>query len=111
MKAQRESDLVKGCRQLLALRGALAVRVNSGGVRAVNARGRGRLVKFNSEPGCSDLLACFRGRFVAVEVKRPGGRLTAAQKSFLEAVEVCGGVALVVTSVRQLQEALDRLGG
>jgi len=44
----------------------------------------------------SDILACYRGRFVAIEVKKPGGRVDAAQRNFLRDVQNMGGFSCVV---------------
>jgi hypothetical protein len=50
------------------------------------------------------------GRLPAVEVKRPGGRVSPDQRAFLDAVNAAGGVGLVVDDVTQLARELDRLG-
>lgn len=51
--------------------------------------------------GTSDLLACFMGRFIAMEVKRPDGDygLTKPQRMRLEAVRRAGGMGVEVTSL------------
>jgi len=38
------------------------------------------------------------GRFLAIEVKRPGKNLTEKQKQFLELVKMYGGIAGIATS-------------
>jgi hypothetical protein len=50
------------------------------------------------------------GRFLAVEVKAPGGRLSPEQREFLERVRGLGGLALVVKSWKEIDGAL-REGG
>lgn len=51
-------------------------------------------------PGIADLLVCLDGRFVAIEVKRPGvGVLTPLQEQFLHDVRAAGGIAFVAYSV------------
>jgi hypothetical protein len=50
------------------------------------------------------------GRFLAVEVKAPGGRLSPEQREFLERVRELGGLALVVKSWRELDDALRQSG-
>ena len=42
-----------------------------------------------------------------VEVKRDGGRLSTAQRAWLEAERVCGGVAFVADSVESFIEQLE----
>jgi hypothetical protein len=41
-------------------------------------------------PGLPDLLVFHRGRFIFAEVKRPGGRLTPAQRTFRDECEAAG---------------------
>lgn len=54
-----------------------------------------RFVRFGW-PGCSDIIGQLRdGRFLAVEVKAPGGRLSEAQSLFIDRVRAAGGVAFV----------------
>ena len=61
--------------------------------------------------GSADILGCLPGgRFLAVEVKAPDGRLTPEQSGFLETIRGLGGVAVVVKSRRELDEALRREG-
>jgi hypothetical protein len=61
--------------------------------------------------GSADILGCLPGgRFLAVEVKAPDGRLTPEQSAFLETIQGLGGVAVVVKSRRELDEALRREG-
>jgi hypothetical protein len=113
VKATKERDVLKACLDYLKLRGIPAVRVNGGGMHAPGPGGRTRYVRFTSTPGCADILAVLppAGRFAGIEVKRPGGRLTADQESFLAAVRRAGGLGLVVHSVGELVEELERLGG
>lgn len=59
----------------------------------------------------ADILGCLPGgRFLAVEVKAPRGRLTPEQRAFLEAIRGHGGLALVVRGWRELDAALRREG-
>jgi hypothetical protein len=106
LKPLTETALVAQLKQYLELAGALVIRVNSGAF-AGSHNGKKWFVKLNSEPGCSDLLACYRGRFVALEVKRPGKKATPEQESFLAAVEAAGGLAAVVTGIEDVQQLLD----
>jgi hypothetical protein len=47
--------------------------------------------------GSADILGCLPGgRFLAVEVKAPDGRMTPEQSAFLEAIRGLGGVAVVL---------------
>ncbi|MBM3571196.1 MAG: VRR-NUC domain-containing protein [Alphaproteobacteria bacterium] len=96
-----EADTLRACLALLRVhpRVAWAERINSG------VRGG---VRFGF-PGCPDILGQLKdGRVLAVEVKGPLGRATAAQVRFLTLVRRWGGVSGVVRSTADL-EALIRL--
>lgn len=90
--------------------GAVVVRVNSGVMPWTDNRGRGRRVAFNDSPGCSDLIVCLKGSFIACEVKKPGGKLTPKQAAFLDRVRKAGGLAVCVASLAELKAALAAEG-
>jgi hypothetical protein len=69
-----------------------------------------RWVHFGKK-GSADILGCLPGgRFLAVEVKAPRGRLSPEQSAFMEKVRGLGGVAVVARSFRELDDALRREG-
>ena len=75
--------------------------------------GPGCVVIYNARPvktgppGISDLLGWAPGgRFLAVEVKTPGGRVTPQQQAFIDAVNRAGGLGLVARSEQDLINAL-----
>lgn len=112
MKAPLEKDVQKTVTEWLTAFGAVAVRVNSGGMKVGK-----RFVRFNNQPGCSDVLVCLPpdGRMLAVEVKKPGRDKTTAkrkaeQASFRQAVVKAGGIAVVVKSLEELQADLREEG-
>jgi hypothetical protein len=45
--------------------------------------------------GVPDILACIRGKFVAIELKAETGRLAPIQKNTLEKIAMSGGIAFV----------------
>lgn len=65
------------------------------------------VVKFHGNqytmPGTPDLLLCVRGRFIALEVKRPGrlSTLTRLQQQHIDKIKTSGGHAAVATSVEE----------
>lgn len=74
-----------------------AERQNSG---AANVGGR--FIRFGW-PGCSDILGMLRnGKFLAVEVKAPTGKLRPEQAVFLERIRDAGGVAFVARDCRDV---------
>jgi hypothetical protein len=54
-----------------------------------------------------DLYVCWGGLFLAVEVKRPGGRAKKFQERILDEVRACRGLAVCVDSLKALQEYLS----
>lgn len=57
--------------------------------------------------GIPDIIACMGGRFVALEVKQPGGKPTRLQEITLGKIREAGGIAAVVTSVEEVRSVLD----
>jgi hypothetical protein len=43
-----------------------------------------------------DIIACYKGRFVAIECKAGKGKLTELQKYNIEQIKATGGLAIVV---------------
>lgn len=65
----------------------------------------GRFVRFGT-PGCADILASHKGRFLWLELKSPKGRQSEAQASFQERVEREGHTYLLVRSVDEVRDFL-----
>jgi len=55
--------------------------------------------------GCPDILACYQGRFIAIETKAPGKRkaVTPNQQREIDDILSANGLALVVDDVEQLK--------
>ena len=59
--------------------------------------------------GIPDLIVCYKGRFIAFEVKRPGGKPTLLQKLTLNKIERAKGIARLVTNVEQVREVIENI--
>lgn len=57
--------------------------------------------------GVPDIIACINGKFVGIEVKRPGGRVSELQKHQIEQIQKSGGVAFVAYSLEEVRVNLD----
>lgn len=57
--------------------------------------------------GLPDIIGCFRGRFFAFEVKRPGEKPTPLQKATLARMAAAGAKTAVVTSAAEAVRALE----
>ena len=49
--------------------------------------------------GVPDIICCYKGRFLGLEAKLPGGKLTELQKRALDKINRAGGIARRVESV------------
>jgi hypothetical protein len=112
----RESDIVRGCLDWLQMHGVFVFRNNQGAIPTKDGRYR----KFTGMRGASDLLGIIPqtvtvegdpmpstfGNFLAVEVKRDDGRLSADQVAFLATVNRLGGIGVCVRSVAELEKVL-----
>jgi hypothetical protein len=102
----KESEVIKLIDEALSVYGIFHFRNNTGAIKTAG----GGFVRFGS-PGSADFLGiCPGGRFLSVEVKRPGGRLSPAQNAWLDAVNIEGGVAICVDGVESLERQLRERG-
>jgi VRR-NUC domain len=54
------------------------------------------------ETGIPDLVGVYRGRFVGLEAKTPGGHVSPKQRRVLDEIEKAGGRTLVFTTVEEV---------
>jgi Holliday junction resolvase len=66
-----------------------------------------------SRAGIPDVLGCQYGEFFAIEMKAPGKEKNVSdlQRNALENVELAGGRAYVMSSLRQVKEVFNGNGG
>lgn len=57
--------------------------------------------------GCPDILCCCKGRFVGIECKRPGGKLSRLQEHHINEIRRAGGTAIVAQCVEDVKEVID----
>ena len=59
--------------------------------------------------GCPDILVCYKGNFLAFEVKAPGkvNNTTANQDREIAGINKAQGIAIVVDNVEQVMEVID----
>lgn len=103
----KEADIQRAIIDILEYSGWVVVKVNNVGIykKATDSYIPPR------QKGISDLLCCApNGRFVAIEVKKPGNKPTEHQSEFLERVRATGGVGLVIdnpdTAIKLVQEVV-----
>lgn len=80
--------------------------------KLIRRRG-GWVVKFHgtkaTRVGVPDHLICYRGQFVAMEMKAPGGEATPIQAHEIQKIIAAGGRADVVDSVEKAEAILDAI--
>ena len=59
--------------------------------------------------GLQDLICCFRGRYIGLEVKTARGLPTELQLHTLDEIRAAGGVAAVVRSVAEVITIFERM--
>lgn len=91
-----ERHVVRRIRRLAEMRGARVIKV-VGDPDSIQ------------EVGISDFLICYRGLFVAMEVKQSGGRVAPIQSRFLQSVRDAGGIGVVVQSATEAEAVFDEI--
>lgn len=61
------------------------------------------------DAGTPDLLACYKGRFIAIEVKTARGVVRPEQKAAKRAITECGGYALITHMIGDVADVLDTI--
>lgn len=70
----------------------------------------GKRIRFGvGNPGGSDLIGCYHGRFIAIEIKTPHGKQTNDQRLFQQVVERNGGIYLMPRSVEHAVNLIESL--
>jgi hypothetical protein len=54
-----------------------------------------------------DYIACYKGRFLAIETKKPGGKPTTRQAAIIEKMRQAGAKVLVIDGPNGLQELTE----
>ena len=58
--------------------------------------------------GVPDIIVCYKGCFLGLEAKLPGGRLTELQKRAIDRINRAGGIARRVESVEDVKAAIEQ---
>ena len=96
MARQPESKLAKKVKQYLVAQGAFVFNVHGGDSPF-------------QEIGLPDLLCCFRGLYVGLELKLPGENPSRIQELQMGKIRDAGGIAEVVRSVSDVRLILERI--
>ena len=91
---QPEALLGRKIRVALEARGAFVFKVHGSGMMMA---------------GLPDLIVCYRGLYLGLEVKMPGNKASKVQSRVHEKIQQAGGYAAVVYSVEEAISCLDDL--
>ena len=61
--------------------------------------------------GIPDIICCYKGKFVAFEVKTSSGKLSKLQEIIIQKIKNANGIAYKVTSLEDVKEILENLEG
>ncbi len=101
-KNRPEAAIQKAILEYLAyLPECKAIRINSGATKIGD-----RYIRM-APAGTADILCCYRGRFVAIEVKAPKGKPSDKQREFLHSINEAGGIGFIARSVDDVQHHLE----
>ena len=61
--------------------------------------------------GIPDVICCYHGMFIGLEVKTEKGKLTKLQEITIREIVKAGGTAVKVTSVEEVKREIAKIGG
>ena len=91
---QPEYRIVQNIKKLIRSRGGWCVKIHGGPYQ---------------DAGTPDILACYRGRFIAVEVKTSRGVARPEQKITQRAITGSGGYAIITHLIGDVADVLDTI--
>lgn len=92
--SQPEYRIVQKIKKYIRSRGGWVVKIHGGPYQ---------------DPGTPDLLVCYRGAFLAIEVKTPMGVASDEQLAVQDAIIDAGGRAIITHSVSDVAAVMDSM--
>lgn len=62
-----------------------------------------------SVAGIPDIIVCYKGRFIAFEVKNENGKVSVLQVVIIKKILKAGGIAVVVRSLAEVKDIIEAL--
>lgn len=62
-----------------------------------------------SQVGVPDIIACYKGHFIGIEVKNETGKTSPLQDINLQMIKDAGGISLVARSVEDVAKVFDNI--
>ena len=66
-------------------------------------------VSIATKSGVPDIICCYKGVFIAIEVKAPGGAISTLQQWNIEQIRKAGGIAIIAYSDIEVKSLLTLL--
>lgn len=95
---EREQDIQSAICQWLSYKRIFHYRNNTGAFKTE----RGGFIRYGT-PGSPDIVCCYKGRFIAIEVKSKAGRQSPSQLQFQENLENAGGYYFIARSIKDVE--------
>ena len=108
MVGVKESDIKAQCIQWLRFHKCFCWVNTSTGIYDPTRKVFRKLNGTGQIKGVSDILGIWKGKPLAIEVKKPGGRVSLEQLRFLELFERAGGIAFVAYGIKDLELRLTQ---
>jgi hypothetical protein len=105
----KESEIQKAILEWLAYKRICHWRNNSGAMVS-EYKGKRRFMRFG-KVGSPDIFAVKDGVCYGIEVKRPGGKQSDAQREFQARLEAAGGRYLLVYSIEDVEKGINQDNG
>lgn len=94
-----EKDIRDVCLEYLQKKGYFVWRDKQGTTNSKKG------VMFPESRGCPDIIGLTKqGRLMGIEIKKPGGKLSIEQHSFLERIKESGGIAIIATCLQDVRD-------
>lgn len=97
----KESEIQKAIIEYLTLKRVFHYRNNSGGFKNEKTN---HFYRFGT-PGSPDIVCVFKGQYVGIEVKKPGGKQNPNQIQFQKDLEKAGGMYVLAYSLDEVINA------
>lgn len=91
---QPEYRIVQNTKKLIRSRGGWVVKIHGGPYQ---------------DAGTPDLLACYKGRFISIEVKTSRGVVRPEQRAAQKSINSSGGYAIITHSIGDVADVLDEV--
>lgn len=99
-----EADFMRACMIEASKLGATVWRNNQGAYK----HPKGYFIKYGvCNPGGSDLIGIYKGKFLALETKYGKGKATPEQLNFVKFIHSNGGLAGIVKKIEDVKKVLD----